>query len=47
MEYPFVFLKPQPKKRLNNIMKNMVLNVIGLSKFRLPLEEADVLKKVI
>ena len=28
-------------------MKNTVLNVIGLPKFRLPLEEADALKKVI
>jgi hypothetical protein len=47
MVYAFVFLKPQPKKRLKNIMKNTVLNVIGLPKFRLPLEEADALKKVI
>jgi hypothetical protein len=47
MVYAFVFLKLQPKKRLKNITKNTVLNVIGLPKFRLPLEEADALKKVI
>jgi hypothetical protein len=47
MEYAFVFLKPQTKKQLKNIMKNTVLNVIGLPKFRLPLEEANALKKVI
>jgi hypothetical protein len=42
MEYAFVLSKPQPKKRLRNFMKNMVLNVIGLPKFRIPLEKGQI-----
>jgi hypothetical protein len=43
----FVFLKPQPKKVVEEHHEKYGVNVIGLPKFRLPLEEADALKKAI